>query len=144
MKNKRANKAVSEVIGTVILLGIGIALFSVVHTVALTYPFNHSTPTAQLVGTINENTIIIKHQGGESLPLETKIIFTFEGETKIVLTANDILDNSTSNGDNLWSIGEKVTYSPSISITNLGVEVTVVDIVSKSIVMKGILKGGVS
>ncbi len=142
MKNVRANKAVSEVVGTAILLGIAIALFSVVQTVALTFPFNPSTPSAQLVGTIDENTIFIKHNGGESLSLDAKIIFLIDGETKIVQIANDILDNSTSNGDNLWSIGEKISFTPTIDITDLVVEFTVVDIVSNSIIMKGILQGG--
>jgi len=142
MKNKRANKAVSEVVGTAILLGIGIALFSVVQTVALTYPFNPSTPSAQLVGTISENKIIINHQGGESLSLDTKIIFTFDSETKIVHVAGDILDTSTSSGDNYWDIGEKLIYCSPIDITDKKVEFTVVDIYSNSIVMKGILRGG--
>jgi len=142
MKNVRANKAVSEVVGTAILLGIAIALFSVVQTVALTFPFNPSTPSAQLVGTIDENTIFIKHKGGESFSLDAKIIFLFDGEIKIVKIAHDILDNSTSDGDNLWSIGEKITYTPTIDITYIEVEFTVVDIVSNSIVMKGILQGG--
>lgn len=142
MKKIRANKAVTEVVGTAILLGIAIALFSVVQTVALTFPFNPPTPSAQLVGTIDENTIFIKHHGGESLSLDAKIIFLFDGETEIVQIANDILDNSTSNGDNLWSISEKVTYTPAFDITDREVEVTVVDIVSNSIIMRGILQGG--
>lgn len=144
MKNIRGNKAVSEIVGTAILLGIAIALFAVVQTVALTFPFNPSPPSAQLVGTIDENTIFIKHNGGESLSLDTKIIFTFDGETKIVKIANDILDNSTSNGDDLWSIGEKITYTPSSDITYHEVEFTVVDVVSNTIILNGILKGGSS
>jgi hypothetical protein len=142
MKNKRSKLAVSEVIGTAILLGIGIALFTVVQTVALTFPFNPSTPSAQLVGTINENTIFINHQGGESLSFETKILFSIEGETQIVHRAKDILDNTTSNGDNYWNLGERVTFTPSYDISDLSVEVTVVDIDSNSIVMQGILQGG--
>ena len=141
MKNKRVNNAVTEVVGTAILLGIAIALFSVVQTVALTFPFNPPTPSAQLVGTLDDNTIIIKHNGGESLSLDAKIIILIDRETEIIQIADDILDNSNSNNDNLWSIGEKISYTPLIDITNLEVEVTVVDVISNSIVMRGILQG---
>ena len=142
MKNKRVNNAVTEVVGTAILLGIAIALFSVVQTVALTFPFNPPTPSAQLVGTVDDNTIIIKHHGGESLSLEAKIIFLINRETEIVQIADDILDNSTSNNDNMWSIGEKIAYTIDHPESILEVEVTVVDVISNSIVMRGILKGG--
>lgn len=141
MKNKRANNAVTEVVGTAILLGIAIALFSVVQTVALTFPFNPSTPSAQLVGTIDENTILIEHHGGESLSLDTKIIFSIDGEPEVVQKASDILDINTSDGDNLWSIGEKVSYTPAFSLAGLQVGVTVIDVESNSIIMKGTLRG---
>lgn len=136
MVNKRANSAVSEVIGTAILLGMAIALFSVVQVIALDYPFNSPSPSVQLVGTIDENTILIKHQGGESLSLDTKIMFTIDGEPEPIQIASDILDINTSNGDEFWNIGEKVSYT--FNITGLQVEVTVIDIVSNSIIMRGV------
>ncbi len=146
MVNKRANSAVSEVIGTAILLGMAIALFSVVQVIALDYPFNSPSPSVQLVGTIDENTILIKHQGGESLSLDTKIMFTIDGEPEPIQIASDILDPITSNGDDFWNIGEKVSYTfdnidRQVEAT---VEATVIDIESNSIIMRGVFHMGSS
>jgi len=139
MKNKRVNNAVSEVVGTAILLGIAIALFSVVQVIALSYPYNPSTPSARLVGTVEQNTILIEHHGGESLSLDTKIVYNIEGAPEIVQIAGDILDANTSDGDDLWSIGEKVPYTPAFNISGLQIRITVIDVESNSIVMKGII-----
>ncbi|UCB59548.1 MAG: hypothetical protein JSV67_02450, partial [Thermoplasmatales archaeon] len=40
MRRKRANKAVSEIVGTSILLAMAIALFSIVQIMAVSFPFN--------------------------------------------------------------------------------------------------------
>ena len=142
MKNKRINNAVSEVIGTAILLGIAIALFSVVQVIALSYPYNPSTPSARLVGTVEQNTILIEHHGGESLSLDTKIVYNIEGTSEIVKIASDVLDSITSDGDNLWSIGEKVSYTPAVDISDLQIQILVIDIESNSIVMRGVILPG--
>ena len=139
MKNKRANNAVSEVVGTAILLGIAISLFSIVQVIALSFPFNPSTPSARLVGTVNQNTIVIEHNGGESLSLDTKILYNIDGTSKIVQIAGDLLDVNTSDGDALWSIGEKVSYTPDFDISNHKIEISVIDLVSNSIIMSGII-----
>ena len=145
MVNKRANSAVSEVIGTAILLGMAIALFSVVQVIALDYPFNSPSPSVQLVGTIDENTILIKHQGGESLSLDTKIMFTIDGEPEPIQIASDILDINTSNGDEFWNIGEKVSYTfDNFDNIYRQVEATVIDIESNSIIMRGVFHMGSS
>jgi len=54
MKNKRANKAVSSIVGTALLLGMAIALFSIVQILALSFPYNPNPPSVRLVGNIEE------------------------------------------------------------------------------------------
>lgn len=144
MKNKRAHNAVTEVVGTAILLGIAITLFSIVQVIALSYPYNPSTPSARLVGTVDQNTILIEHHGGESLSLDTKIVYNIEGMPEMVQVASDVLDANTSDGDDLWSIGEKVSYTPAFNISGLQIKITVIDIESNSIVMSGIITLGSS
>ena len=89
MKIKRMNKkAASEIIGTVLLLGMAIAFFSVLSITVLSYPSSSSSPSTNLVGMIiptnetnNEENLLIEHRGGDALSLDTKVIITFNNGT---------------------------------------------------------------
>ena len=52
-KMKKAEEALSEVVGTVMLLGMAVSLFSVLSIVVLTHPFNPSAPSVNIVGMID-------------------------------------------------------------------------------------------
>lgn len=137
MKNKRAKKAVSEIVGTALLLGISIALFSIVQVIALNLPNNTNPPTVRLVGNIGNETIYIVHHGGESLSLDTEIIFRIN-DTTYSWTAREILNQSSSNGDNVWNIGEKVDYYGDLS--GKQVMITVVDVESNTVIMQSTIQ----
>lgn len=137
MKNKRAKKAVSEIVGTALLLGIAIALFSIVQVIALNLPYNTNPPSVRLVGNIENETIYIVHHGGESLSLDTEIIFRINDNT-YSWTAREILNQSSSNGDNVWNIGEKVDYYGDFS--GKQVMITVVDVESSSVIMQSTIQ----
>lgn len=138
MKIRKSNKALTDLVGTFILLSIAIALFSVVNIVVFTYPFNPPTPSANLVGLIDEtDNIIIKHNYGDRLDLETIIIVTI-GTFRYEEFAN--VGVSDSSGDGYWSIGESFIVDPdalwgnSIDVDE-SVDVTVVDPGSESVLM---------
>jgi len=142
MKNKRANKAVSSIVGTALLLGMAIALFSIVQILALSFPYNPNPPSVRLVGTIDGDTIHVFHHGGESLSLDTKITFTIDG-TVYAKNAGEILNSTMSNGDNFWNIGEKVSYgrnSHGLSLNGREVTTMVVDVESNTIVMQSTIQ----
>lgn len=140
---KGSNEAVSEVIGTVLLLGIAIALFALLHIIVFSYPFNPPPPSVSLIGTVDdEGMIVLEHLGGDSLGLSTKIIITV-GDTSASNTIGDgnYLDDSNGNGE--WNIGEKLVINPEMGASGT-VEVTVVDVESNSIVMMGKIREGTS
>jgi hypothetical protein len=114
MNKKREKLAVSETLGTILLLGITVALFSVVALLVLSYPFNPSPPTVNLIGMVDGNDIIIEHRGGEDLDLDTKILITIADQRVLINdkipTAEDLLDDEAKK-DNVWSIGEILNYS---------------------------------
>jgi hypothetical protein len=128
---KRVDKAVSESVGTLLLLGITISLFSVIYFCVITiYPINAS-PTVNLLCSISENNITIEHRGGKTLDLDTKIIITING-TSQDFRIYDYLDNeSRYNGK--WNIGEQVVY-PVGDITNKKVSLSVIDGNSNSVI----------
>ena len=144
MKNKRTNNAVTEVLGTAMLLGMAVVLFSALQIIVFAYPFEPSAPSVNLVGTMDGDNVTIEHHGGESLSLDTELLLTICGTNEPIITAGNYLDSNTSNGDQLWNIGEKVSYGPSVVVTGCHVEVTVVDVETNSIVMRGTIQWGSS
>jgi hypothetical protein len=148
MKNKRVKLAVSEIIGVVLLLGIAVSLFVVVQLIVLSYPFEPSPPSLSLIGSISEQgNITIEHHGGESISLDAKIRIFIDGvEPMDPFIAQNNLSLGTSNGDDFWNIGEIVIISDFkedlTDATIERVEAYVIDNETNSIIMSGILRGG--
>ena len=134
---KSTNIAVSETVGTLLLLGISVSLFSVIYlSVSIVSP-SPTRPSVNLICTVEKNNITLEHRGGKTLDLDTEIIVTING-TNETLTVNDYMNNeSKENG--VWNIGERVVY-PAGDITDLKVSVTVVDVYSNSVIMMAVFQ----
>jgi flagellin-like protein len=141
MKLKGSNEGVSEVIGTVLLLGMAISFFSILSYTVLSYPSTPSSPSANLVATTEGKCLLIEHRGGEALTLDTKVIITFSNGTSKSMAIGDknYLDDKAKE-DNLWGIGEWFIYQDK-NITSKPVSVAVVDVKSNSMIMTGFLNG---
>lgn len=150
MKKNRSNLAVSEIVGIALLLGMSIFLFSIVQTIVFSYPFEPAPPSINLVSSINQGNILIEHHGGESISLDAKVMVFVENVEIDSFKIADYLDAVTSDNDDLFEIGEIATYSPvdgdgnPIDLTDLLVEVTVIDIETNSIVLYGMVQEGSS
>jgi len=150
MKIKRKKSAVSEIVGVTILLGMSIAMYSVVQFMVFSYPFEPGTPSVTLVGSINEsNNITIGHYGGESISIDAKILIKINEVDEPPFKASDnnvkltFTKNPSGNSD-LWEIGEFLTYQPNSVPDNASVHVTIIDIKTNSVVMMGYIRGGSS
>ena len=146
MKNNRANKAVSDIVGTVLLLGMTIALFSVLCVGVLSYPSSPSEPAVNLVGTIIETPddavyLLLEHCGGEALDLDTKVIITIDDDPDEFIIGDGDYLTEEDKIDNKWSIGEGLVYPIDGGIDEKQVKITVVDTKSNSVIMLGSLKG---
>ena len=105
-RRKNTEKAVSEIVGTALLLGIAIALFAIVQLLAFSFPDNPTTPLIDLGGSLDKNgEIIIEHQGGKSISLDAEIITIIDDVRSTEIARNVITD---SNGNDQWDIGEVV------------------------------------
>lgn len=142
MKNKRVNHAVSEIVSVSLLLGISISLFSGVQLIVFSYPYEPSPPSLDLVGSIDQENILIEHHGGESISLEAQIRIVIGSTNHISIIAKDYLDSNSSDDDDYWEIGEIISYNSKINLTGIRVETTVVDKETNSIVMTGVIQGG--
>ena len=139
IKWKKSDGAVSEVIGAILMVGIGVALFSILYFIVMSYPFTPSVPSVDIVGSIEGSNIVLEHRGGDSLDQNATVSFTVGG-TRISNTVGFFLNDS--NGNHRWDIGEQLVYHYNSSMTNLQVEVTVIDTDSNSIMMMGVLQEG--
>lgn len=139
MKSNRADEAVSDIVGTVLLLGMTIALFSTLCVGVLSYPSSPSSASVNLVGTIEGDFLYLEHRGGEALNLDTKIIITIGENPSESIIVGDVLSAEATN-DNLWNIGEGLVYE-NANMNGEQVKFTVVDIKSNSVILLGSLHG---
>lgn len=138
-KNRRKNHAVSEVFGTILLLLISVTLFSVVYVALFSVQVERSSPSVNIVGTIEGNNLILENRGGESLSLGSEIILGSGGESAERISIDDYLSAEYKNNGK-WDIGERIVY-PLTNLTNFDrfdpLDVSVVDFDTNSIVMMG-------
>jgi len=140
VKNK---KGVSEIVGVIIMLGIAIALFSVVYIVAMdVIPFTANAPSVRINGVINKNnlphTIYLQHNGGNSLYLDTMIIFSNEVTGAQIGGIHTVREREIVVGQE-WNIGEIISYSdPGF---NGKIQMIIIDVESNAIIAQDIFQG---
>lgn len=140
-KDIRTKLAVSEVIGTVLMLGIAASLFSVLYYNVVSTPNPIPGPIVDISGFIEDNQVILMHRGGESLNLDTNLSLNIGGILK-KFNVGDLLDNK-SKEDGGWSLGEKIIYPIDYDFDYSvypNVDINVIDKGSNSIVMTGVTK----
>ena len=96
-------KAVSEVIGVVLLLSVTVL------GVAMTYfsqPAPSEIPHVNVVAGATNTTFVLSHEGGDALAEGSYRIYVDNGSG-----LEDRTDNFTLVGDDVWSIGERLTYT---------------------------------
>jgi hypothetical protein len=159
---KRKKTAVSDIVGVALLLGMSIAMYSVVQFMVFSYPFSPATPSLNLVGSINENklstsntgnkSISIGHFGGESISIDAKIIIRVNNTDEETFIAKNQITSNSKNPD-FWNIGEIVLINESDFnippfkdgfLNDARVHVTVIDVKTNSVVMMGYIQGGSS
>ena len=141
---KRANKAVTNIVGTILLLSIAVSLTTGIYILVLNTAFNNSnTPqlSVTIIGTIEGDRIILEHRGGNGLSSETEITFIIGDNNPEHNTSGEWLENDT-NGDGFWSIGERVVYNNGTDLMFKRVEALVFDVETQSIVMRGVIQEG--
>ncbi|MCJ7571137.1 MAG: VWA domain-containing protein [Candidatus Thermoplasmatota archaeon] len=137
----KQNKAVTEVIGSVFLLSIMVSSFSVIYFNVLSIPPPSNPPNVTIVSYIENNNLVIEHQKGEPLSLDTEITINMGIKNETVLVRNYLDADAIKDGE--WNIGERVIYPFSYNLSNIRSYFTpyihVTDIDSNSLVFIGTL-----
>ena len=135
MKIKKNNDAVSELIGSVLLLLIAVTVFVVIQANILSYPTPVQEPFVTIIGEIQGKNITLLHRGGEPLSLKTRVSFKIdENITNIIIGENNYLD-SKFKVDGEWNIGERLIFNQESELNDIKVRVTVVDVYTNTVVM---------
>ncbi len=95
-------RGVSEVAGTMILIGIVVVGMMIVNLVIFSSPAQTRVPSLQASLTNKSTLISIVHEGGDSLQ---------PGEFQILVDGIDQTANFTNSGSYPWSIGETLSYN---------------------------------
>ena len=138
-KIKDSNEMVSEVVGTVLLFGIVVAIFSTMYLSAVSYPTPSPSIFVNLVGTVEGNNIIIEHRGGDALSLNTKFHITIGNKTSIIPIGEKNYLDSEAKKDKQWNVGERLVYPFEYNLSHRQAEIMAIDEKSNSLMMIGTL-----
>lgn len=143
-KKRPSDHAVSEIVGTLLLIGIGISLVVAlaIVTFSISYAFfSPTTPSVNIIGTVIGNSVILEHHGGDPISIDSIIHLNF-AETPYTTTVGNALDSSAK-ADGYWNIGERIVipYSGG-DLSGMQVSITIIDKNSNSIILRGIIQSG--
>jgi hypothetical protein len=142
---KRTDKAVSEIIATILLLSISLTLLCVVYVLVLnnaTSPSStYQVSSAQLIASADEKNVFLQNNGGVPLSLNTKLVITVGGNDFFVTAKDCIVD---SNGDGQWNIGEQIIFTPPgiPSLFGLEIQIKIINPDTNSMIMAGLVQEG--
>ena len=94
--------AISEVVGTLILVGVVMIGILLVSTLLLSNPAASKVPVFSCIISNKSNVIYIYHKGGDSL---------YKGQYAILVDGVDRTASFVNNGDEPWSVGETMSYT---------------------------------
>ncbi len=138
MKIEKSNRAVSEIIGTMLLLLIATSVFSLIYFQVLSDEGPENKTIVKIVGRIEGTNVVLEHQGGEPLELDTEISITVGGIEYKGPVGNWLDDK---NDDGVWNIGERMLFSFEYNLSRLGeyqeVDILAIDTWSNSVIFMG-------
>ncbi len=148
IKYKKNNSAITDMIGTLMLLAITVGMFSVVYFFVFTIEVTDQPSSINIIGYVYDDKVYFEHCGGPSVNIsEITIKLNIDG---IEYNKNPYLDNdfsilidNTKGDPDLLEIGEILTYynnsNPNL-LNNTFVSVRIIDSITNSHLMSGILQ----
>ena len=138
MKKRFPEIAVVQIVETILLLTLAIVVISIAYFTV----FSDLDPDEQtfvtIVGKVKSTNLILEHQGGETLGLDTPVSFTLAGNDFNVLVGDLLVGE---NNDNRWSLGERMVFAFEYNVYNLrnylDIDITAVNREGNEIVLKG-------
>ena len=141
MKIKMDYTAVSEIIGVILLLAMAILVFSFIYINVFSEKGPAPNNFVNIIGKVEGNNLVLEHQRGESLRLDTEIMLNIDDKSERFLVKEYLDQESIKDGK--WNIGERIIYPISLNISNIrnhfACGLDIVDYESNSLVFWGTL-----
>jgi hypothetical protein len=138
MTEKRKNLGVSEIIGTILLLGISVTLFSTLQFYVFSADHTIDSPDAVIGGKLDDEVIVLQHLGGPSLD-EARIHYKIGNSSiEILLNSSYFIDD---NQNQKWDVGESIRYPVSLDGTSF-IETKVIDENSNELLFINVFQQG--
>jgi hypothetical protein len=129
--------AISEVIGTNLLILITMIMFSLLLTTVFTVIEPEvESPTVDILCQVDEDNILLSHVGGESLSTHVKIIINIGFGTNQEYLVDDYLNDELKEGG--WEFGESLVLNTNQIVGN-DIIVNLLDVESNSIIFSAII-----
>ena len=144
MKIKMGDSAVSEIIGSILLLAMAICVFSVVYMNVLSDEGPEPGAYVTIVGKLENDDIIFEHRRGEDLGPDTEVVLNIAGlyGDSYHMTVNDgsLIDYMRATDG--WNIGERLVYHPTENLDDVQIKANIFDKETNSLVFWGTLQEG--
>ena len=141
MNRLKKNTAVTEMVGSILLLAIVSSTFGFFYYNASSIPPPYNPPKVTIISYIENNNLVLEHQKGDSLSLDTEITIDMDTDDETFLVKNYL--DSDAKKDGVWNIGERVIYPLNFTIQNIrnyfASYIHIADIDSNSLVFLGTL-----
>ena len=137
MVSIKREDAVSEILGTILLLSIVVGIFGLIYVNVFGYEFNEMKPTTTLVTSIEEDLLVVEHIGGNPISADSRIFIDIDG-VQTNYSLNSLMD-AQDVSDNLLSIGEKVIYHAPSSLVANKVQTFIIDERSEFMYSTGVI-----
>jgi len=149
IKKFKGNKGVSEVLGTVLLLGIAVIIFASLMIYVMSIDTESSSPDVQMVGYVDENGhAVVEHRGGDQLKPEDMKVEIWKGNANSKFSGQEFMDILADENENVqWNVGEFIDIDCQAifgGIRHWQITLIIVDKTSNSIIMSGVLQQGIT
>jgi hypothetical protein len=114
---EKSNKAVSEIVGMLLLLIIVISMFSLIYFYIFSDAGPHQQTFVKISGDVEENIVVLEHQGGEPLEYNTEILINVGGMEYTGRIGKWLHDENT---DGKWNLGERLFFPFEYNLSRLG------------------------
>ena len=94
--------AVSELVGSILLLGVLSVSISIIYYNVLSMPPPENPPNVTIISYVENNKLVLEHQKGDSLGLDTQVTIRMDIENETFTVGNYMDPDALSDGE--WNI----------------------------------------
>jgi len=117
LRQIKQEKAVAEVIGEFLMLAMIVSIIGFLYFNVSSIPEPSVTKNVTILGTVEDNNLVLQHQKGESLNLDTAVTLNMIINNETFLVKNYLDAKALLDGE--WNIGEKVIYPFPFNLSNI-------------------------